>query len=352
MPRVAAPPPLSTVTAAELRVGWTASIDDYAVDLAWSPDGRILAVGAVSGPVHLLDAETGQSLARLEGHLRGTQQVAWNRTGTLLASAGQDGLARIWSRAGNRCEAELECGAPWVERLAWSPLRDQLLTAAGRKLSLWDGATGTLIRGYPDFGSTIYDLQWQPESAHFAVAGYGGIVMYRDDTPEATKRFDWKGSILRLAYSPDGNFIATGNQDASVHFWYRKSGKDLQMTGYMKKVRELSWDAGSRYLATGGSPTVIVWDCSGKGPAGSTPIQLDAHGQPVSALAYQNKGALLASGCPQGLISVWSPKKSLRPVRQHRAQSVVTWIGWAPGDDKLAMGSADGSVTVFLPSAV
>ena len=44
------------------------------------------------------------------------------------------------------------------------------------------------------------------------------------------------------------------------------------MSGYSTKVRELSWHANSRFLATGGGPAVVVWDFSGKGPAGSKPV--------------------------------------------------------------------------------
>jgi hypothetical protein len=49
------------------------------------------------------------------------------------------------------------------------------------------------------------------------------------------------------------------------------------MSGYPTKIRELSWHANSRSLATAGGPSVVVWDFSGKGPAGSKPISLDHH---------------------------------------------------------------------------
>jgi WD40 repeat protein len=65
------------------------------------------------------------------------------------------------------------------------------------------------------------------------------------------RRFEWKGSILRLAWSPNGRFVATGDQDSTVHFWFEEDRRDLQMSGYPTKVREL-WNAASRYLATGG----------------------------------------------------------------------------------------------------
>ncbi len=62
------------------------------------------------------------------------------------------------------------------------------------------------------------------------------------------KALDARDSGLRFAYIPDGHFIAKGNQEASVHFWYRKSGKNLLMTGYMMKVRQLSWDTGGNEI--------------------------------------------------------------------------------------------------------
>jgi WD40 repeat protein len=161
------------------------------------------------------------------------------------------------------------------------------------------------------------------------------------------KSFQWKGSILVVAWSPDGNYMATGNQDASVHFWYRKSGRDLEMSGYPAKVRELSWDSGSRYLATGGSPLVTIWDCGGKGPAGTRPIQLEGHGGFLSAMTFQHKGSLLASGCQGGDVFLWSLKKTGQPLRGSKFESPITQVRWAPNDALLAAASESGEVRVF-----
>ncbi|HMP41901.1 MAG TPA: WD40 repeat domain-containing protein, partial [Roseiflexaceae bacterium] len=66
------------------------------------------------------------------------------------------------------------------------------------------------------------------------------------------RKFEWKGSVLVLAVSLDGKYIAAGAQNASVHFWICRDGTDLEMSGYPRKVRELAWDSSSSYLATGG----------------------------------------------------------------------------------------------------
>jgi len=91
--------------------------------------------------------------------------------------------------------------------------------------------------------------------------------------------------MLALAWSPNGQYLATGDQDSTVHFWMVKTGEDLMMSGYPTKVKELSWDSSSRYLATGGGTMPCVWDCSGEGPANTMPQQFEAHTERVTVLA-------------------------------------------------------------------
>ena len=137
----------------------------------------------------------------------------------------------------------------------WAWARRLLASAAGKKLRLWDSA-GQLKRELPAHPSTIADLQWKPGEPLLVSIAYGQLAGWSPEKPEPVRRYEWSGSMLAVAWSPDGKFLATGDQDATVHFWILKTGKDLQMAGYQTKVRELSWDQRSRYLATGGGPNM------------------------------------------------------------------------------------------------
>ena len=44
----------------KLRLAWQANVPDHVIGVAWSPDGQHLAAAAVSGPVAILDANTGK----------------------------------------------------------------------------------------------------------------------------------------------------------------------------------------------------------------------------------------------------------------------------------------------------
>jgi WD40 repeat protein len=334
-------------------VQWQAEISDHVIALAWSPDGRWLTAAAVSGPISLFEAATGQCTAVLAGHTLGTTSLSWHADSTCLASAGQDGRVRLWDAITGREQQALDAGAAWVEGVAWSPAGTLLATAAGRTLRLWD-TDGRLLQQYPEHASTIAALQWAPGSvqvrraaAVLATAAYGNVTLWTPERPTPLTRFAWKGSILTLAWSPDGRYLVHGDQDATVHFWVLASGQDYQMWGYPTKVRELAWDHTSRYLATGGGPVVVVWDYAGKGPKGSKPLMLEAHDDFLSALAFQHAGSRLASGGVDGRVVVWQPGKSRQPLAQNVLDAGIAALAWSPDDQALAVGSAVGTVVVL-----
>jgi len=332
-----------------LRKVWTGAVLDHAVSVKWSPDGKLIAVAVVSGPICLFDT-AGKLLFTLPGHGFGTAAIEWHPSGQLLASAGQDGKARFWNPTTGHESIVLAGGAGWVERLAWSADGKTLATSAGKKVRLWDTA-GVMLREYANHAATVSDLAWRPRSNTLAVSAYGGVTLYDPAIPEPIKVLAWKGAPLRMAWSPNGEVLAHGNQDATVHFWYADDAEDLQMSGFATKVRDLSWEYSSRYLATSGSAAVCVWDCGGDGPAGTKPLLLveESDKLPVTALGWQRRGFLIASGRHDGTVRVWQPANKKAPlVGQDRiAESEVTTLGWSPDDKSLAVATAAGGIAVF-----
>ena len=158
------------------------------------------------------------------------------------------------------------------------------------------------------------------------------------------RKYNWKGSSLVLTWSPDAKYIATGEQDSTVHFWHVKSGEDAQMTGFPTKVLELSWDSAGQWLATGGGASVCLWDCSGKGPAGRQPRQYEAHSNKLTQLAFQPDGPMLASA--DAFLFLWDPIKHDKVIGGNLLSSPASCLRWRKGD-RLAVGQQDGKVVVF-----
>lgn len=312
--------------------------------LDFSGDGRELAVASASGRVHVLDVQDGEVCHDLAAHRHGALAVAFHPREPLLATAGQDGVARLWSIGADAESIDLAGDAAWVEHLAWSPGGEALVTTSGRFARLWRPSGAQIARIGPH-ASTISGLAWGRNRDCFAVACYGGVSIWSGRTGKPLRRLEWKASMISVAWSSTSNYLACGCQDGSVHLWWLTTGDDLEMGGYPLKVEPLAFDARGEWLATGGGVDVAVWDLRGDGPAGRTPALLRAHRAPVRALSFAR--TLLVSGASDGLLCLWRPERDDRLLAFAVHDAGLTRLAWHPNGTCLAAGDADGGVSLW-----
>src|SRR5438105_13878094 len=74
--------------------------------LAWSPDGRRIAVGGAAPEVNVYDAETGARVAACKGHTAGIYTVAFSPDSATLAAGGFDGMVRLYDAATGEMKKE------------------------------------------------------------------------------------------------------------------------------------------------------------------------------------------------------------------------------------------------------
>jgi WD40 repeat protein len=322
------------------------SLGDYIIDLAWSPDTSKLAAVTVEGSVFLInDHGTSADLNLIGQHAGGANALSWRRDGAEFATAGHDGLVKVWDGNTGQQLSAFEAGGSWVAKAVYSPCRNVLATAAGRHLKLWDEQGETFYES-SEHSSTIADVGWNPDGSGVAVAAYNGVTLHVPGKQRQPRKYTWKGSSLMLAWSPDAKYLATGEQDSTVHFWNVKSGEDAQMSGFATKVLELSWDSSGRWLATGGSATICLWDCRGKGPAGRMPRQHTGHSNKLTQLAFQPDGKLLASADADAFLLLWDPIKNDEAIDKLTLSSSASCLRWG-NRGKLAVGQQDGKVVIF-----
>jgi WD40 repeat protein len=334
---------------------WAAQLDDYVIDLAWAPDGAQLAAASAAGPISLLAAADGARRHELPGHDPGTNCLGFapgSAASPILATGGQDGAVKFWDAGSGQHLVTSPLGSAWVDHLDWRPrgpgasASSPLLAAiAGRKLTFLkaDGGVAATVAEAP---KTITALAWDPAGGCVAAAAFGGVRLWDGDDYILQKELPYANGMHALTWSPDGKWLVSGNQDPSVHLWQPESEFELHMSGYEGKVKHLTFDHTSRWLATGGGRDACVWDCSGAGPEGREPAMLP-HDLPVCAVAFQHAHGLLATAAQDGSVQLWSPERK-QPLRATvKLPSTATKLSWSPDDRLLAIGSEKGIAYVL-----
>ena len=344
MPQNKSPIKLAITPLAEI---WTKpAAMDYIHDVAWSPNGHFIACADAKGYVSVRSALTGYLIEHWSAHQLGALKIRWSPDGKYLASCGQDGRAHIYDGSTYKQLATIEHGNNWVEHLVWHRQKHKILTAAGKQLKL-SNADGSLVQQFSDHKSTIADVMWNPAAPDlFATSSYGGARLWNVNQQSHKRFLEWKGSLLNICYSPNGKVLSAGCQDGAAHIWLLPSGDDLFMNGYPTKVRELSWDSSSRYLATGGGEDVIVWDFSGKGPSGSKPLVLPGHDSFISVLSFAPFGVRLASGGLDGKVLVWNLDAKSKVSAGH-ADSEASGLSWRADGKQLVASFASGGLVLY-----
>ena len=152
-----------------------------------------------------------------------------------------------------------------------------------------------------------------------------------------------------MVLSPNGDIVACGSQDNTVHFWRRSNAQDSMMSGYAGKPSALNFNSSGLLLATGGGKDVTIWNFQGNGPEGTQPIYLEYHKQNITTLSFASIKTKLASGSRDGGVAVWGFKneKEGTGIGISKVAGAISQLYWRPDDRGLAALDASGGVTFW-----
>ena len=194
----------------------TIRIGDVAlVSLAYSPDGKRLAVGSADYRITLLDLINRKVLHSFVGHDGEVTALAFSPDGTRLASASHDRTVKVWDSSSGKKLLTLAGHSGPVEAVAYSADGKSIASAIDKThIRLWDASTGKTLR----------TLDSRVARAEDIVVETHNYIPYLDEFSEGMP-----GRVLSLAFSPDGKRLASGSQEGFINQWDLASGKKQTM---------------------------------------------------------------------------------------------------------------------------
>ncbi len=191
--------------------------------MAWSPDGRRIALGCRDGVVLLWDVLHERLDAALNGHSQQVNSVGWSPDGKTLASCSADRTVWIWGTEEKNVKRLLRGHTEGVNIVAWSPDGSVLASAsADQTIWIWDANSWTPIRILEGHARPIHGLSFSYDSKILASRA-DNVRLWRCGLWQTVGVLDDPAdpSISRgLAFHPRTHALATiGDFGTSVRVW-------------------------------------------------------------------------------------------------------------------------------------
>lgn len=280
----------------------------------------------------------------------------------LFATAGDDGLVRIWDADRGAIARVLPGRDDWVRSVDFHP-GGRLLASGGDdgELRLWS-VDGKRLGAWP-VASSVYCVRFSPDGRTAAAVGFNGVCLLVDvATLQPRRRMKCPCQDVRtIAYSPDSQTLAAAGRNGRVRLWHPATGEVTgQFDAGPRRIRCLDFIANDRLLTTGDAGDVKLWDAAtgkllrswatGQGRVYSTEIiekevlatggsdntvrfwsladgsplggLVDARGT-VAGLAYRESTGELLGGGFDATVRLWRLRDEANLDRQARTRQIV-----------------------------
>jgi len=317
--------------------------------VAYSPDGRFVAIGTYNGRLRIHDARTLELRRILPGQPGRIRQIVWTSDSTRLASSNYHGYVHVWDVHGSPCSRLHK-----YYGVTWGPDGKRLATVGARGVYLFqaDGTAGPIIEA--PTGISLSKIAWSPDGRWIAGCGGQVVCLWASDGT-AGPIVERSVNVLSLAWSQDSKWLACGHNDGEIRLVAPDGALGPSFKQQAHPIEFLAWSPDGRQLA-GGYGETTIWSVSGSGD----PVV-------VKTLSGNNAtwspdGSRLILRLPNGngvqVIEADGNSRTIRSMPGSAFRSYGT-LAWRPdsqvllsaphGGDRPRLWNRDGAVRLLLP---
>ena len=200
----------------------------YPSALAFSPEGKRLAIAPVGEPVQIYDPASGRKLLELPRTTGGSAAIVFSRDGARIATADADTVVRIYDARNGEMLARNADFLLEPLTAAFTSDGKQLLAGGGDKvIAFLNSATGGAIRRSGKAVDPVAYLEISPDGSLLAVALMHADNMLQPapllllETASGRKVADWTPASLAVGggWTVDGHLLVATATDEAVHLW-------------------------------------------------------------------------------------------------------------------------------------
>ena len=184
------------------------------LDIVFSPDGKTMVTGCILQAIEFWDPATGKLVRTLQGRqgdMCSSVKLSFSPDGKTLAASGHGNTVVLWNiETGKRLHSEFAAHDERIQAVAYSTDGKTLASAdAGGTICLWDSASGSLLRKIPSHEGSIVALAFSPDGAFLASGGWQETRVHDLKKGEGGFYLPAEGlATTSLAFSPDGATVA------------------------------------------------------------------------------------------------------------------------------------------------
>ncbi len=302
------------------------------VSMAFSPDGQTLASGRFDSTVRFQAVEPIENRSPNSRVSTVPSAIAVSPDGALAAAGYMTGGIRIWDAYSGEVVAHKWDVAP-MNVMAFDPDGQFLATLSSvGSVTLRDPLTGTQIRRLerPRATQNVISFAFLPDGKKLVVADQAGrISLYDLKTDQIDRLFDApSGPMTNLTLAPDGKTIAAAIGQDSITVWdvdSRRIAHVLHVEGAIIDNPAFSHD-GRLLAATSSTGNILLWDLS----TSDAPQQLECHVGQVPRLKFSPDGKMLLSAGFDGKIVLWDAQTLDRRAVLKGGRGAVLALAIAP----------------------
>jgi WD40 repeat protein len=343
--------------------------------IAWNSDGTRIATGSRDNTIKIWDLESKVPL-KIFNHGSWIRALLWSDN--IIVSAGDDNKIKIW-------DVKTETGNPQVlgehediiRTIAFNPDRRKIVSGSDdTTLKTWDISKWECIRTHIGHKDSIKTVAWSPDGEKLYSSSSDKTVKvwdvskvtYINDLPDTWDSigmrtieansgsdladscnftmFGDEATLKSLAWSPDGNKIATASRDRTLKIWAVETGECLAVLfGHESTVRAVAWSPdGKKILSGSRDKTLKIWDAATFDEI--TPSIAPSH-QWIRSVAWSPDSTKIVSSGDDCNCTTWNAETGTRIGRFVGHRKPVRAVMWSPDGTKLLSASDDTTLKIW-----